>query len=284
MNLADGRLICDKCGATVDAPDKYIKGYWCGNCGYLHYSNHVYTKDIRTAGEFAEEIRFVLAEIHRIMQKPPVEQKVRVKLLCDLCDLFDWQQVLDEYCTISILKVLTALIEQVPASSRRAVGGDASREDYITFINYFDMTEMNLNVITAFINFCFGRNIESYDFRKIDFTLSEPELYLLSWYSNTMEDKSIYKRIGRSAKRKQGKYIRCGIFTGLILTIAFCLFAVSDIMVLVRSRENPSILPAVFLLAALLIADTVVAIIALEAISKKYKKSKNQIYDILDKR
>ena len=214
MNLADGRLICDKCGATVDAPDKYIKGYWCSNCGYLHYSNHVYIKDVRTAGEFSEEIRFVLTEIHGIMQKPPVEQ----------------------------------------------------------------------NVITAFINFCFGRDIESYDFRKTDFTLSEPELYLLSWYSNTMEDKSIYKRISRSAKRKQGKYIRRGICTGLILAIAFCLFAVSDIMVLVHSRENPSTLPAVFLLATLLIADTVVAIIALEAISKKYKKSKNQIYDILDKR
>lgn len=284
MNLADGRLICDKCGATVDAPDKYIKGYWCSNCGYLHYSNHVYTKDIQTADEFAEEIRFILAEIYRIMQKPPVEQKVRVKLLCDLYDLCDWQQVLDEYCTVSILKVLTVLIEQVPASSRRAVDSDVSREDYITFINYFDMTEMNLNVITAFISFCFGRDIESYDFRKTDFTLSEPELYLLSWYSNTMEDKSIYKRISRSAKRKQGKYIRRGIFTGLILAIAFCLFAVSDIMVLVRSRENPSTLPAVFLLATLLIADTVVAIIALEAISKKYKKAKNQIYDILDKR
>ena len=50
---------------------------------------------------------------------------------------------------------------------------------------------------------------------------------------------------------------------------------------MVQARENLSIMPVSYLLFTLVILDAIVAVIALDFISRKYRNAKNYIYDIL---
>ena len=275
-------MICDKCGCTVAEQDKHIMGYHCSQCGYIFYSAYRYMASVRTPEEFDEEVRFIIDNIYTSFRKTKkFSLSMRANILSDLYDLFKDYYTWDYFLRSSVLRVLSALERKVPYDFCDTDSLEISHDDYINFMQYFDRVEINLDKIKAFINLCFYHDIETYNFEETNYRLSEPELYMLSWYCNAIEDRGIYDDIAHDANKKRGKYRRIGVLTGVVLAVAFCLFIISAITVLIQARENLSIMPVSYLLFALVILDAVVAIIALDFISRRYRNSKNYIYDIL---
>lgn len=275
-------MICDKCGCTVAEQDKHVMGYHCSQCGYIFYSAYRYMSSLKSPDEFDDEVRFILDNVYEISKdKKKFSLGMRANILSDLYDLFKDYYTWDYYLRSAALRVLSALEQRVPYDTCDTGSYSVSYDDYVAFMQYFDKVEFNLAKIKSFINLCFYRDIETYNFEETHYRLSEPELYMLSWYCNAIEDNGLYEDIDYEASKKRSKHRRIGVLTGVALAVAFCLFVISAIIVMVQARENLSIMPVSYLLFTLAILDAIVAVIALDFISRKYRNAKNYIYDIL---